>query len=395
MRTKLIRMASKHPQPRSGDDAPPYRMAFLALEMLIEGQAASTHVNELAAAMEKLDWTVRIYEVRGTGASTGSPLSLRFLRHLYVQIKLFADYSKWDLLYIRSHPIAIIATVAARLLGRPVVHELNGNPVDLRVTYPKLWPFIGIIEWLWRAELRMADIVVAVTPGLAAWVRRYTGNERAVVITNAANPAKFAVDGGREMEHNRYVVFVGSLAAWHGIATLIAAAASPRWPRDIRLVIVGDGNERGSVAAGAANNPRIDWLGFRPYADVAAILRGAIAALVSISNPAGRSATGVMPLKMFEAAACGVPVIVTDLPGQADFVRANSCGIVVPVDDPEALAEAVARLDGDAEQRNRMGYNGAQTVRAKHTWDARARELDRVLRRIAVDRRRKPSFSAF
>ncbi|PWT92298.1 MAG: glycosyltransferase WbuB [Proteobacteria bacterium] len=361
------------------------RVAVLALETLIEGQAAATHVNELAVAMEKRGWPVRIYEAKGTGAATGKPLPGRFLRHIYAQLKLFAEYSRWDVLYVRSHPVAIPSTIGASLLGRPVIHELNGSPVDLRVTYPKLQPVIGLIEWLWRAQLRMADMVVTVTPGLAAWVRRSTGNDRVVVISNAANTEKFAAEGPRALANDPYVVFVGSLVPWHGIQTMIAAAASPNWPPNTRLVVVGDGIERAAVAAAAASNPRIIWLGFRPYAEVPSLLRGAVAALVVIGNPLGRSDTGVMPLKLFEAAACAVPVVVTELPGQAEFVRSNECGIVIPVDDHEALAVAVAQLTNDNARRSHLGRNGVRAVQARHTWDERARALDDALRSMAGD----------
>ena len=50
------------------------------------------------------------------------------------------------------------------------------------------------------------------------------------------------------------------------------------------------------------------------------------------------------PNAVGEALACGKPVIVTDYPGQADLVRSADCGIVIPPDDPEALAAAVAKL---------------------------------------------------
>jgi glycosyltransferase involved in cell wall biosynthesis len=87
-----------------------------------------------------------------------------------------------------------------------------------------------------------------------------------------------------------------------------------------------------------------------------------------------------MPLKLFEALACGTPTIVTDLRAQADLVRAGECGLVVPVGDADALARAVAELAGDPERRNRLGAAGARLVAAEHSWTARAVETASILR---------------
>jgi glycosyltransferase involved in cell wall biosynthesis len=87
-----------------------------------------------------------------------------------------------------------------------------------------------------------------------------------------------------------------------------------------------------------------------------------------------------MPLKLFEALACGTPAIVTDLRGQADLVRTGECGLVVPVGDAEALARAVAELARDGERRNRLGSAGARLIAAEHSWDARAADTADILR---------------
>lgn len=58
---------------------------------------------------------------------------------------------------------------------------------------------------------------------------------------------------------------------------------------------------------------------------------------------------------MLEAAACGRPLVVTDVPGCRHFVNDGREGFVVPPADPDALAGALKRLAGDPELRRRMG----------------------------------------
>ena len=108
-------------------------------------------------------------------------------------------------------------------------------------------------------------------------------------------------------------------------------------------------------------------------------LRGALAALCVISDPDGRSSTGVAPLKLFEAMAAGAAVIVSDLPFQADLVRETRCGIVVPPDDPPALARAVADCAAQPAEAAAMGRRGCAYAQAQASWQHRARQTADVM----------------
>jgi glycosyltransferase involved in cell wall biosynthesis len=62
-----------------------------------------------------------------------------------------------------------------------------------------------------------------------------------------------------------------------------------------------------------------------------------------------------LPRALLEAAACGRPLVVTDVPGCREFVRNGIEGFVVPPNDPSALADALATLIMDGALRERMG----------------------------------------
>ncbi|CUJ06982.1 glycosyltransferase family 4 protein [Achromobacter xylosoxidans] len=65
-----------------------------------------------------------------------------------------------------------------------------------------------------------------------------------------------------------------------------------------------------------------------------------------------------LPKSLIEAAACGRAVVTTDVPGCRDAIDPGKTGLLVPVRDPRALADAIARLAGDATQRQAMGAAG-------------------------------------
>lgn len=69
-----------------------------------------------------------------------------------------------------------------------------------------------------------------------------------------------------------------------------------------------------------------------------------------------------VPKSLIEAAACGRPIIATDMPGCREIVEHEKTGLLVPPRDPQALADAIARLIGDAGLRKAMGQAGRLLV---------------------------------
>lgn len=361
------------------------RLAYLSLESPREGQASFTHVHEIIGGLGREGWDVELFATSGGGASSGTGKFARLAEQVALQRCLAGRLSEFDALFVRSHFAAWPIARRATALGLPVVHEVNGRPADLTVTYPALRPLSPLLQWLYRSQYRTAARLVAVTPGLADWGRAFSGHDRVDVVPNGANTSLFTPNGPDAGIGGDHVVFVGGLVGWHGVATMLAAINDPRWPVGVALVVAGDGIERGRLEA-AAGHPRLRWLGRVPYEDVPALLRGALAALCMIEDPEGRSATGVAPLKLFEAMACGVPVVVSDLPYQAELVRGVGSGLVAPMADASALAQAVASLAADRAGAREMGRRGAEHVVQNASWAARAKATAAILDRALAGR---------
>ena len=354
------------------------RIVYFCLETPREGQASFTHVHEIIAGLRKSGFDVRLIATDRGGASSGASVLRRGWGYLKAHLDLFGALRKADAIYMRAHFAALPASLVARLLGKPVIQEINGRPTDILVTYPWLRRLAFPLTYSYRLQLRLASQVIAVTAGLRDWAEKEAGHDRVSVVPNGANTEHFSPSGPTGPVQGPYVIFVGGLVAWHGLVTMLAAVKTAAWPKHVKLVIVGDGPERGLVEG--KNAPAlVQWLGKQPYADIPALLRGSSAALCVIGDPEGRSATGVAPLKLFEAMACGVPVVVSDLPFQADVIRTENAGVVVPKDDPEALAEAVASLVEQPDSAAAMGRAGADYVSNHASWLARARETGRII----------------
>ncbi len=157
------------------------------------------------------------------------------------------------------------------------------------------------------------------------------------------------------------VAFVGRMVADKGVRTLVQAQRiliDSGIHSELLLAGTPDPNDPTSIpqieVAGWGREPGITWLGH--VSDISAVWRRAhIAAL-----PA-RGGEGI-PNSLLEAAASGRPMIATDVPGCRDIVIHEKTGLLVPVDDPSALAAAILRLSRSQPQRVRYGVAARRLV---------------------------------
>lgn len=376
------------------------KLDYLCLQPTRQGQASYAHVNEIVAGLRTRGWDVRLIEPPLPRPGRGDGLR-RLLAAGTVQLSYWirCRFRPAKFVYIRSHFLALPTALLARLAGSIVVQEMNGPTSDLFDSWPAMRPLKGFIDFVTKAQLRLADAVVVVTPGLGEYVERVAGRGIEMhVIGNGANvdlfrPAEEAfrpADGagaaaGPADGSRPYAVFVGALASWQGIDTVLAAVRHEAWPEGVNLVIAGDGRKRDRVQAAAAADRRISWLGTIPYGDSPALVSGSLASLVPMSD-APRCRYGLSPLKLYEAMASGVPVVASNLPGLGDAVRKQDCGITFAPDDPAGLAGAVAQLAADPSRAHAMGARGRDAAVERYSWDVRAGETEQVL--LGLERKR-------
>jgi len=162
------------------------------------------------------------------------------------------------------------------------------------------------------------------------------------------------------------VLSVGRFAPQKNNAGLLraAAGAARKVSRPFRLELVGDGPERGSLAALAGALGLADRVAFLPWQPREALLaryQGAhLLALASYEEG--------MPNVVLEAMACGLPILGTRIGGTEELVSDGDNGLLVPPGDEAALAGALAALVEDDGLRARMGARSLGRARA-HGWD--------------------------
>jgi glycosyltransferase involved in cell wall biosynthesis len=246
---------------------------------------------------------------------------------------------------------------------------------------------------LWRAKegwaVRRAERVFTVSTASREAVGRRFGlaGSKLAVVPEAPDP----VFGprGREalrveldplgLEPGGYFVYAGGISPHKNLELLIDAYAGFAQGADAPpLVLVGDMDDDSYMSAAAGVRRRIAAHGLEESVRLPGFVRDeALACLYAGARAA------VLPslaegfgLPAVEAAACGAPVVLSDLPAHRETL--GSAGLFFPPTDRAALEAALERVNGDAALRASMGRRASEAV-SEMTWDATADRLGELI----------------
>lgn len=329
-----------------------------------------------APTVVALDRGVRVINLH-TGPSVPYDKNwvLAYLPEFVNRVRCFADGQ--DLTYDLIHSHYWLSGEAALALrkswGVPIVHMFHTlgamkNDVARGAEERETSQRIAIESRL----MARVDTIVAATPlDRAQMVWRYNADaERIRVVPCGVDLRRFrprdmtAARASLDLPPppHRLLLLVGRIEPLKGIDSLIRAVAllrarRPEWRDELTALIVGGAGE-GARARWNAEQRRLDalrvalgvedvvrFVGARPQEQLPVFY----AAADVVTMPSHYESFGMAAL---EAIACGRPVVVTNAGGPACIVEDGVSGLLVPPDDPAALADRMERLLVDAEQRN-------------------------------------------
>jgi glycosyltransferase involved in cell wall biosynthesis len=250
---------------------------------------------------------------------------------------------------------------------------------------------------LWRLKqrlaLRSAHRVFTVSEAARAAVCGHLGlpSEAVSVVPEAPDPV-FAPRAPEEIAVAReeigapsgYVLYAGGISPHKNVTGLVDAYAAvlQRMPDAPSLVLVGtlEGEMFASSAAEVRQriarqglDGRVLLPGFVPDETLARLYAGATV----VVNPSLGEGFG---LPAVEAAACGAPLVLSDLPAHRESL--GDAAVYVRAGDTSALASTLERVLRDHELRRTLGLQATAAVAGK-TWDAAGRSLAGLLREAA------------
>jgi glycosyltransferase involved in cell wall biosynthesis/ribosomal protein S18 acetylase RimI-like enzyme len=321
------------------------------------------------------------YEVTGISAPgpQAAALEAEAIRHLswhhatrswnlaadlraFAELRSLLRRERFDLVHTHNPKPGVIGRVAARLAGVPLVvntvHGLYATPEDRLV---KRAAVLG----LERLAARCSDLELYQSEEDLRWARRIrlVGKGRSELLGNGTDLGRFdpgqvtqerAAELRRELglpQDALVVGTVGRLVVEKGCRELFAAARTVRLadPR-VRFLAVGtpDLEKADAITEAELRDAAADVL-VTGWRDDVRDLLAVMDVFVLASWREG------MPRSAIEAAAMGMPMVLTDIRGCREVARHDREALLVPPRDPHALAAAISRLTADSALRQRLG----------------------------------------
>ena len=380
------------------------RILYVASDQVVPGPTGgSVHVLEVARGLAR-----RGHEVHAVVRADGSRVAAmedgvrwhgvtwrpghRFFRFRAAPALIaLADSVKPDVVMERYYNFGGEGVAAAEAARVPAVLEVNSPVVDHPGSAKAaldaallVRPFRRRREWMVRRAAALVAPIPEIVPDSArakteivTWganvdafspVRRDEGVRRALGIPAGATA----------------VLFSGSFRPWHGVHVLEAAARLLAAREDVFFVLAGGG------AAGPGDGYRGRRLGPVPYAEMPAVAAACdvgVAPYDTARLAQLRLGFFWSPLKIFEYMASGLPTITVARPPLDAIVREGQDGLHVKEADPQALADAIARLAADPDLRRRLGASARQRVVESYSWERHCAQLEALLLKVVREAR--------
>lgn len=259
--------------------------------------------------------------------------------------------------------------------------------------------WITLLEKLESFAYRKADYVVAVTNAFKTHILERGGQaDRVAVIPNGVEfgdetpIAKPAPEIASLPLDGKFVAaYFGTHGMAHGLEVILEAAKLLKQQTEIVFLLVGDGAERENLVK-ASKDAALDnviMVGQQPKEMMPVLWSIADASLVVLRRL--DVFLTVVPSKMFEAMAAGVPIVLAVEGESAELLKAAGAGIGVKPEDPRALADAVLDLYENRALGESLGGHGRHFVREYHSREKFARRYDEIFRTIEMSRRPRNS----
>lgn len=359
-----------------------------SVEAVVSLRRAAECAEDFAPKAKRLmEAGVTLHEIPMTRgiAPCADALSLwKLYRHL--------RHTQPDLVHTHSSKAGFLGRLAARWARVPVVlYSPHAFAFQMRSAHARR----ALYRHLERLAGRWTDCLVAVSQAEAdlAATARILPRERIVVIENGVDLKEIpspeeGVALRQELGIARdapVILFVGRLVEQKAPEVFVRAALRllERFPGAVFL-LAGEGPLQPMLhqmidRAGKARSVRL--LGYR--ADTPR-LYAAAHLFVLPSRWEG------LPYALLEAMAAGLPVVASEIPCLAEVVRPGEDGLLVPPDNPDALAEAMASLLQEPEKARALGASARERVCRHYTLERQINQLAALYRELVNTRTHEP-----
>ena len=283
------------------------------------------------------------------------------------RIRRVLEQEQFDVVHIHEPmtPTPAVATLAFAQCPIVTTSHASGDLSWLKIANP-VWGFL----------LERVDHRIAVSEPARDSAARYFPGDYELIPNGVLIPER-ADPGSRE----GHVVFIGRQEPRKGLQVLLRAWPEIHRTTGTRLRVIGADPlaVRLLFSRLRVSAEGVDVLGFLSQEDLTAEL---LRAKALVAPSLGGESFGMVLTRAF---ACATPVVASDISGYRGVMEPGA-GLLVPPDDPRALAAAVAELLADEDAREKLGRAARLIAEERYSWDRIAVRLAEIYEAVAGSR---------
>lgn len=317
------------------------------------------------------------------GMGTNAPMVAKELEKLGCKVVFNRPEEDCDVLHVHSPlPNSFAWALRRRLAGRPLVVHGRHLPELIKGGFKGGSLFYPFVKWYSVYFYNLGDVVLGATPYVAESLARDGVRGPFKIIPNGINREVFVRDEKRGAEFRerwgvrpdeKLVVSVGLRIPRKGVDTFVNVSSMMSKRKGVRFVWVGESEPLLEDALDGLDKGNVLFPGHIPFQDIV----GVYSAADVFMFPTRAESYGNV---MLEAASCGCPLVVRDIPVYEGWVQDGRHCLKAGTDE-EFAAKLEALLDD--EQLRRKMADGARSLAEEHDMKRTARMLKELYEGLA------------
>jgi glycosyltransferase involved in cell wall biosynthesis len=347
----------------------------------------STHLNQLFSSSLAGQFQLLHFQVGSEGRKETRFGKLRRFMFSPLQFAMCLIRQRPHIIHVntsmelKSYWRDMVYMLIARVLGKKLVYQVHGGALP-----QDFFPGSRLLTALLKRVLYTSDLVVVLAQRELCAYHDFAPDLPLALIPNAIEigPDPVAKSDVKQHAANRQrplrLVYVGRLAQSKGIYEIVDALAIVRGGGNaMQLVMAGSGPDE------AVLRSHVRALGLQDAVHFAGIVTGLQKDQVWQDADVFVFPTfhEGLPYALLESMAARTPPVVSCVGAVPDVVQDGVHGLFIPCRDPQAVANALLRLDQDRALLHRMGRAGRQRIEAYYTVDRLAEDFARAYRTLA------------
>jgi len=301
---------------------------------------------------------------------------------------------KFDLVYATSPPlfVGLAGYFISRIKNCKFVFEARDIWPDAAIVLGQLKnkTLIGLSKKIESLCYREADRIVVATQGLSFLLQEKSVPwDKIEVVLNGVNTQFFKYVPEKERYKKKIgyqdkflALYFGTIGLAHGVDTLVEVARLLKERDQIRFLLVGNGPDIEKIRklndSYGLNN--LDIQEEKPRREILELIAAADVCLVPVRKK--KFFRSALPVKMFEAWACGRPIVLS-VDGEArEHLEKARAGVWAEPEDAEGIKDAILLLHNNPRLCREFGKNGRSYVEKHFSRKIQAERLEKILVKV-------------